>query len=272
MHYILYEDAIYTMLFLWALVAIILIFMWVFFLPIFIVGFMCSVPFFVFALPISLGIGTCIYFAVDQIKESTLRDIISSAPVHKWFGEIKVNIPEGNHLICCHPHGMICTSAIFGIHLRPGSKTLIAVAPIVFAVPVIGWIAKHMGAIPATYISIKKGLQNGPVILLPGGVPEIVTGTHYKKRWGFLRIIRDMDKQIIKVINKETYYNTVNIPLYDLRRFIAEKYNVPIVFPWLFGWYGTWIPMPKPIKPDISIFKYNHRGDLEINRETYYSF
>lgn len=219
-----------------------------------------------------MGIATGVYFAVDQIKESTMRNIISSAPVQKWFGEVSVKIPEGNHLICCHPHGMICTTAIFGIHFRPGSKTLIAVAPIVFAVPIIGWICKHMGAIPATYKSIKKGLKTSPVILLPGGVPEIVTASHYKKRWGFLKISRDMNKQIVKVINDETYYNTVNMPLYDLRLYIAEKFNIPIVFPWLFGWYGTWIPLPNPINPHISIFKYNKQHDVEKNRQQYYSF
>lgn len=259
------------MLFLWALVTIILIFMWIFLLPIFVVGFFLSIPFFVVALPVSLAIGAGIYISFDHIKESSLREIISSAPFEVWFGEIEVPIPAGNHLICCHPHGMICTMAIFGIHFQPKSKTLIAVAPVVFAVPVIGWIAKHLGAIPATHQDIQRALQHTSVILLPGGVPEIITtekGLEYKHRWGFLKF----GTSVVSVRGTETYYDIIPLPLYDLRLFIAKRYNIPIVFPWIFGWYGTWIPKPNPIKPTVRLFKYEKEEDLEVVRKRYYSF
>lgn len=258
------------MLFLWAIATIVLIFMWIFLLPIFIVGFVLSVPFFVVALPVSLAIGAGIYISFDHIKESTLREIVSSAPFEAWFGEISVPIPAGKHLICCHPHGMICTMALFGIHFQPKSKTLIAVAPVVFVVPIIGWIAKHLGAIPATYHDIRRALEHTSVILLPGGVPEIVSterGLEYQQRWGFLKC-RDT---IVSVKGKESYYDMIPLPLYDLRLFIAKRYNIPIVFPWIFGWNGTWIPKPKAIKPTVQIFNYDNTKDLEQNRKAYFS-
>ncbi len=261
------------MLFLWAIAMIVLIFMWIFLLPIFVVGFLLSIPFFVVALPVSLAITGGIYVSFDHIKESTIRDIISSAPYEKWFGSIEINIPEGRHLVCCHPHGLICTMAVFGIHFQPKSKTLIAVAPILFAVPIIGWIAKHMGAIPATYEDIGKALQHTSVVLLPGGVPEIISTERqlqYTQRWGFLKCVQNTNFNIIRVEGKERYYEVIKLPLYELRMFIAKKYGVPIVFPWIFGWYGTWIPKPKPIKPTITVFEYDKTKTLEENRKKYF--
>lgn len=262
------------MLFLWAIVTIVLIFMWIFLLPIFVVGFCLSIPFFVVALPLSLVVAAGIYISVDHIKESSLREILSSAPFEAWFGEIVVPIPKGNHLICCHPHGMICTMAVFGIHFQPKSKTLIAVAPVVFVVPIIGWIAKHLGAIPATYEDIGRALEHTSVILLPGGVPEIICterGLQYTQRWGFLKCVQDNFK-IICVRGHESYYDIIPLPLYDLRLFIAKKYNIPIVFPWIFGYCGTWIPKPKPIKPTITVYEYDKNKNVEENRKQYYEW
>ena len=258
------------MLFLWALAMILLIFIWVFFLPIFIVGFLLSIPFFVIALPVSLIVGSSIYLCFDHIKESSIRDIISSAPFHRWFGEIRVLVPEGNNLICCHPHGVICTMAIFGIHFKPQSTTLIAVTPVLFMVPVAGWIAKHLGAIPATNADIERALETTSVLLLPGGVPEIVShekGDMYTQRWGFLKFKKD----IVVVHSNRQYYTLMPLPLYDIRMYIAKKYDIPIVFPWIFGWCGTWIPEPIPITPSVHMFNYDDDKSLEENRIEYFS-
>ena len=262
------------MLFLWALLIVLLLFMWIFFLPIFLVGFFFSIPFFVVSLPISLMIAAGIYLSFGQIKESSLRDIIASCPFEKWFGPIDIPIVQERHLICCHPHGVVCTMALIGIHLRPKSKTLIAVAPIVFAVPVIGWVAKHLGAIPATYNDILTGLKTTSVILLPGGVPEIVAmekGKQYMKRWGFLRCAKEAKVDILAYIGKEQYYTLLPMPLYDLRMYIACRYNVPIVFPWIFGWYNTWIPKRNRIHTEVRRFHYQYEDTLEQNRLAYYT-
>jgi hypothetical protein len=260
------------MLIVWAAVLVTLIFAWIFFLPMFMVGFLLSIPFFTIALPISLLIAGGVFLAFDHIKESTIRDILTSAPYHMWFGKIHVPIPEGKYLICCHPHGILCTAAIVGIHFRPKSKTLIAVAPIVFLVPVIGWIAKHLGAIPATYHDILKGLETTSVILLPGGVPEIIASERkqqYTKRWGFLKCAQKANVDILK-IKTDTHYELLPMPFYDTRMYIAQHYNVPITFPWVFGWCGSWIPQPKPITPKVKRFQYIKGHSIEQNRIKYY--
>lgn len=260
------------MLILWAVSIIFLLFAWIFFLPIFMLGFILSIPFFTIALPVSLCIGAGIFFAFDHIKESSIRDIISSAPYRLWFGDIRVPLPDGKFLICCHPHGVLCTAAIVGIHLKPNSKTLIAVAPIVFMVPVIGWIAKHLGAIPATYNDILKALKTTSVILLPGGVPEIVAlerKQEYTRRYGFLKCADHAQVDILK-IKTDTHYELLPIPFYNFRMYIAKHYNIPITFPWVFGWYGTWLPQPKPIVPNILQFTYNKQDNLETNHRNYY--
>jgi len=261
------------MLFLWAICMACLIFMWVFSLPIFIIGFVVAIPFFTIALPLSLMISAAIYISYDHIKESSLRDIISSAPFEVWFHSIDINLDlTQNHLICCHPHGVLCTSAIFGIHFKPKSKTLIAVAPIVFTVPIIGWIAKHLGAIPATYNDIIEGLRHTSVILLPGGVPEIICmerGVHYMDRVGFLRCAKRAGVKIYAIVNENNYYELLPMPLYKLRLNIAKTLNIPIVFPYIFGWCGTWLPKRLPIQP--TYFEFEVEGEPKKLREKYYA-
>ena len=261
------------MLLLWALLASTLLFLWIFSLPLLMIGVLALVPFCLVLAPISIFITTIVYFYMHPIQESRIREVFASAPVEYWFGRVEVDIPKGNYLICCHPHGIICTVALFGIHFRPKSKTLIAVAPIVFAVPVIGWLAKHLGAIPATHFAIKKGLEHTSVILMPGGVPEIVTyekNDHYIQRWGFLKCARDTGCKILRITTNRRYYSSLLLPLYDFRLFIATKFNIPLVFPWVFGWYGTWIPKPLPIEPITKIYQYDSDATLEENRRAYY--
>lgn len=262
------------MLFLWAILISLLIFMWIFFLPIFVIGFTLAIPFFVVALPLSLLIAGGIYLSFDNIKESSLRDIVASAPFHRWFRRIHVPLDlSKHHLICCHPHGVLCTMAIVGIHLKPKSKTLIAVAPIVFTIPVIGWIAKHLGAIPATYKHIVSALQETSVILLPGGVPEIVSHEikqSYTDRIGFLKCARQAGVNIYSVIGKQRYYDLLRMPFHGIRMHIAKTYNLPAVFPWVFGWYGTWMPLRNPIEPTVKYFEMD-RGDIKETRKRYYA-
>lgn len=261
------------MLFLWVIALTALIFAWIFFLPMFIIGFLLAMPFFTLALPLSLIISAAIYLSYDQIKQSSIRDIISSAPFDRWFYNIKIDLDlTDHHLICCHPHGILCTVALIGVHFRPKSKTLIAVAPIVFTVPIIGWIAKHLGAIPATYDSILKGLYNTSVILLPGGVPEILCterDVHYTDRLGFLRCAKRANVKIYAIVNEKKYYSLVSMPFYDVRMFIAKKYNVPIIFPWIFGWHGTWLPKRIPILPKT--FEFTVQDNIHDARKEYYA-
>lgn len=261
------------MLLLWALGLSMLLFLWLFSLPILMIGVACLVPFCIVFAPISFAITLVVYYCVRPTNESSLREVLSAAPMEYWFGKIDVNIPDGNYLICCHPHGVICTVALFGIHFQPKSKTLVAVAPLLFAVPIVGWVAKHLGAIPATYKEITNALEYTSVILMPGGVPEIVTYERqlpYTHRWGFLKCARDTKRRILRIQSSTRYYDTVSLPLYEVRLFIAKRYNVPVVFPWVFGWRGTWIPKPLNICPNVKMFQYDISATLEQNRRAYY--
>lgn len=253
----------------------ILIFIWVFFLPIFIIGFLFAIPFFVCTLPLSIATGYCVYKLMGPIQESNIRRFLSQDYTF-WFGKIDIDtINDEPKLICGHPHGIICTPLLFGLHFKPESRTLVAVAPLLFMVPVIGWLARHLGAIPATYNDIKNALTDGSsVILFPGGVPEIIAyerHQHYIRRQGFLKIARDTHRDILSVYNTHEYYDPIEGPLYDLRLFIARTYNVPIAIPWLFGWH--WTPLPKriPIEPICKLFKYEYKESLDLNRERYYN-
>jgi len=262
------------MLFLWACLICVLVFMWIFFLPIFVVGFLCSVPFFVFALPTSLVIGGTIYICYDHVKESTVRDIITSGMFEFsqfWFGKNCIDVPKKRALICCHPHGVLCTIALFGVHFRPKSKTLIAVAPLLFTVPVIGWLAKHLGAIPSSYESLKKALQHTSVVLIPGGVPEIVCleeHEQYTKRWGFLRLAKECACPIISVCGTYNYYDLIQLPFYNVRKYYSNRFGVPIVFPWVLGWMGTWLPKRRPM--EATVFEFQVGEDIERSRQLYY--
>ena len=248
------------------------LFLWIFLLPICVIGLLLSVPFFVTCFPVYILITTYLYFCVGHVAHSSIRQMLSKAPFHLWFGNIHVPVPKDRHLICCHPHGMICTTALFGIHLR--HDTYIAVTPVLFSVPLIGWAAKYLGAIPATYKDIITGLKTKSVILLPGGVPEIVNNSHYTRRFGFLQCAKQADVPILRVVNNTKYYDIIPLPCLKQRMFIARRFDIPVVFPWIFGWYGTWIPKRKPIEPDVSVFHVNGTLDTCIEEENkrYFNF
>lgn len=175
---------------------------------------------------------------------SSLRTFFNSLPFDLWFESVsEVNIPTDRHyLICSHPHGIFCLGPLLTVHFKRESKTLFAVAPIVFKIPLIGWICGELGCIPCDKDSIKRGLKISSVILVPGGVPEIVMHERnelYTRRWGMFTF----KVPIIPLITLSRHYYLPKSPLYELRLFIARKFNIPVTFPYLFGWKNTWLPM-----------------------------
>ena len=67
-----------------------------------------------------------------------------------------------------------------------------AVAPILFYIPIFGWMARSCGLIPATNNMIKKALiEKYNVILYLGGIEELIAyeknELYIKKRWGYLK-------------------------------------------------------------------------------------
>lgn len=247
------------------------IFIWIYLLPILLVGFILCIPFFIVVTPLLMIISlTTIYMLKDEIiPHGLLREYVNNIPYKKWFGEIDTIESYPNPtLICSHPHGIICTGILFSAHFKPGSNTLFAVSKWLFTVPVIGWLARHLGCIPATYESISKALQTNTVILVPGGVPELVSGTLYTRRHGFLKIAKRMGVSIVPVYTNTTFYDRLTCPLDTLCIYIAKTIDLPIMLPVL-GYYGTWLPKRKPIKLSIkSTFKV--QGDIEKERLRYF--
>ena len=134
------------------------------------------------------------------------------------------------------------------------------------SIPVVGTVAVMLGCIPATKKSILNALKKHSVILVPGGVPELVTGELYTRRFGFLKL----GVPILPVVCKSEFYTVLDIGFKDIRIHIAKEYGIPIMFPWIFGWYNTWIPRRVPIK--LSVLDI-HRvsGPIEDEHASYFS-
>lgn len=250
---------------------IIAIFLWIYLLPILVIGFIMCIPFFIVVTPLLMIISfTTIYMLKDEIiPKGLLRDYINNFPYKEWFGQIDY-IPSypSPVLICSHPHGIICTGILFSTHFKPGSNTLFAVSKWLFTVPVIGWLARHLGCIPATYESITRALQTNTVILVPGGVPELVSGTLYTRRHGFLKIAKQTNVDIIPVFTDTTFYNRLSSPLDSFCMYIAKTIDLPIMLP-VIGYYGTWLPKRNPIKMSIKD-PFKVQGDIEQERLRYF--
>lgn len=248
------------------------IFIWLYFLPILLIGTLICMPFFIFITPIVMTITCTIAYLLkdEMITKGQIRNIVNNIPYHLWFGEIDViNTPESPTLICSHPHGILCTGILFSTHFRPASNTLFAVSKWLFYIPLIGWLAKQLGCIPATYEHIEKALDTHSVILVPGGVPELISSKPYVNRHGFLKIAKRKKIPILPIIISQTFYDMIPCPAEKIRIYIANQFGLPIMFP-VIGWYGTWLPKRKPIKLTSRELFIVSNEDFENERKRYY--
>ena len=246
----------FTSLFVWAYSIPILILLICFGAPI-------AIPIFSTALFISTSL-QLIY--KKPIVTSAIREYMNEIDLTDWFGNIdRVPLPEKAHLICSHPHNVFCLGALLSIHFQPNSKTLIAVAPLIFHIPIVGWIAAQVGCIPSSKQSITHALDaRMSVILVVGGVPEVVSYERneiYTDRHQFLKF----DAPILPVVTTSKHYVVPRAPLYDLRLFIAKRYSVPIIYPWVFGWMCTWLPDRKPVT--VKVLEVKERTHEEYFKE-----
>lgn len=248
------------------------ILLWVYLCPVLLIGTIVCMPYFILITPILLCISvSTVYFLKDSIVEAGLiRSIVNDMPYEEWFGHIdRVGTLPTPHLITSHPHGVLCTGVLFAVHLRKNSNTVFAVSQWLIAIPVIGWLAAQIGCIPASEESIRRALQSCSVILVPGGVPELVCNEPYTRRHGFLRIARDANVPILPIKTLGTYFTVIDAPFKRVRRWIAKTYGIPIMLPVL-GWYGTWIPKRRPIKLDVKKPFHVDSDDIEMERVRYY--
>lgn len=249
------------------------IFLWVYLLPILFIGTIMCIPFFVVVTPLLLAIHASVMFLLkdELISEGTIRKIVNNIPYELWFGLIdEMDTLPTPHLICFHPHGVLCTGILVAVHLRPESDTVFAVSKFLFTVPLIGWLAHRLGCIPATYEHIESALETNHVILVPGGVPELISGKEYRNRHGFLKIAKKLHVNIKPVYSSTKFFDLIPCPFEGLRMYIAIHYGVPIMFP-ILGWYGTWLPKRKPIKMKFcDAFVVDQEKSIEANRVEYY--
>lgn len=249
---------------LYIIVSAICLFIWVYSLPLLVLFAIIGSP---VAITLLFVADIASYFLNIMYKTpvttSSLRTLFNSIPFYQWFESIsEVNIPTDKHyLICSHPHGILCLGPLLTVHFKKKSRTLFAVAPIVFKIPVIGWICGELGCIPCDKVSIKRALKVSSVILVPGGVPEIVM---YERDELFTmrRGMFTFGVPIIPLVTLSKHYYLPKSPLYDLRVYIARKFNVPITFPYLFGWNNTWLP--KRNKLEVKMLNQMETNDSKI--------
>ncbi len=233
----------------------ILTFFWIWSLPILIASIFIYIPFAIIALPLCIAVTlTLQFFHHDKIIASHfVRAWISAIPWHEWFPCNQLCF-EDQCIIAVHPHGLLCCGAIAGIHLVPKSKTVLCVAPILFYVPIIGWILRVIGCIPAKKHEMQNAIQLGhSLLVIPGGVPEIVLtetqdDTRRFPRHGILRLTPKIPVHIVTVRGECSTFRIYQGPLIHLRLWLSWKLNIPFIMPFILGYYGTWLPKRRPLQ------------------------
>lgn len=235
----------------------VLTFCWIWLLPLMCIGFFFSIPAIVVSLPMCIVTSVILqWWQHRKIYVShPIRRFMSTIPWHQWFPCNCLEIPETS-VVAVHPHGLLCCGALAGIHFVPGSRTVFCVAPLLFYIPILGWVIRVLGCVPARYDIMLKCLASGhSVLVVPGGVPELVmaeSGHDHKwfKRNGFIRLATEagVPIQMVFVRGECSTYRMLQGPVYSQRVHASWKTNVPLVFPVFLGWYGTWLPRRVPLE------------------------
>ena len=80
-----------------------------------------------------------------------------------------------------------------------------------------------------------------------------------------------MNIPILPIKTDTKFYDIVPIGGLNHRIYVAKHYGIPIMFPWVFGWYGTWLPKRNKLKwTALNEFIMDKQDDLEESRKTYY--
>lgn len=253
-----------------------LTFCWLWLLPMLCVGFVMCIPFALVLLPTCVVISfTLQYVHHGKIfAKSRLRNAVSSIPWNEWFPCNTIHVRQPC-VVAVHPHGVICCGALAGIHFVPGSETVFAVAPLLFYVPILGWILRLLGCVPARFPIMLKALRKGyPVIVMPGGVPELVMSEEQndsklflKRRRGFLRLASLTKTSVlcVTVSGECNTYRRILAPCLQQRIYISWRTNVPLTLPIFAGWYGTWLPKRTPLRIETRLFKNPTKTDYEAH-------
>ena len=231
-----------------------LVFIWIWSLPLLLIGAILLFPLALFFLPISFGISFWVQKHCTVVTNSCLRSFVNSLGIAAWFPCNTIHIRR-QAVISVHPHGLLCCGALAGIHFVPGSTTIMCVAPALFYIPVIGWVLHLLGCIPADYTTMLKTLQLGhSIIVLPGGVPEIILLEQQNDqalfpRYGFLKLAAATKTPVTAVFvhGECSTFQLIPLPCCKLRQSFAWWTNIPLIFPLILGYWGTWLPKQKEL-------------------------
>ena len=221
---------------------------WLFELPLTVLGVLLLLP-----AAWIIAIITIVLAQTNTHNQSYIRTMLAMIPFEKHFASCNIQLSEPlKGLIIVFPHGIFCIGALL-LHLRHHKTSYIAVASCIFYIPVIGYIARNIGCIPATETSIRRVLAtpNTTLFLLPGGISELLNMEqapkrvlHLPKRFGFLRLALEYGCRLttIDIQQEEHTYWCLPLPFLEQRKRLSEYLGVPLMFPWVFGYYNTWIP------------------------------
>ena len=233
------------------------VFVWIFSIPFLLVTAFLWVPIGAGMLALCAGIAMYVQIQYSDrvVVRSIWRDLFSAMPLSTWFESWSTvgATDESPGILCCHPHGILCCGMVV-YHFR-AKHTVFAVAPILFYIPVFGWIARSLGLIPATERMIKKAIREGHVVILAvGGIEELVAHPdktlYLEQRFGYLRIAKELGVKLTPCWVEgefETFY-TPRLPLLKMRQRLGKYLGVGIMFPWVFGWNGLWLPRRVPLR------------------------
>ena len=232
----------------------ILVFFWLFSLPLLLIATCFALPLAYVGCILSLLVSLLLqwYHRGHILVRHPVRRWLSRIPWHEWF-PCNTLAFDGPAVVGVHPHGLLCCGAVAGIHLVPGSQTVLAVAPVLFYVPVIGWMLRVLGCIPARRDVMRTALAHGHILLVvPGGVPEIVlaeSGDDLQRfpRHGFLSLDKTKTVWCVFVRGECALFTMVRAPFRALRTWLSWKLNIPLTVPLFLGWYGTWLPKRTPL-------------------------
>ncbi len=238
------------------IIAIFVIFIWIFSIPLLILTSIIWIPAGVGAAIVSTVVSGYIQWTMedDIVIDGIFRKLVALLPLKEWFTPFSVKGKADEDtplLILGHPHGILCCGLV--IYHFSRKNTVFAVAPILFYIPIFGWVARSMGLIPASFKMIKKALtEKHSVIMAVGGIEGLISHPHQTlyitKRYGYLKIAMDTKTPLKPVYIQgefDTFYSP-RLPFLKERRVLA-RLGIPVLFPYVFGFCGTWLPKRVPL-------------------------
>ena len=228
------------------------VFAWLFVMPLCFLAVACGAFWMLCLLPFSFALSRRLVRQPTVPKSSFLRKLLSAIAWRDWFSATPAPALFGRSIVCVHPHGLLSLGTLALVHFVPASNTVMAVAPILFYIPLFGLLGPSLGLVPSNKAGLLAVLKSDRTLLiLPGGVPEILCGEEQKTlfispRVGLFKIAfhEGRDLQIIIVDGEERMFRSLRLPFLKERMWLSWAFNFPVMLPWFGGCYGSFVPRP----------------------------